>query len=297
MAMRFGLVALDSHDGEAFGAYYDPANVTEEGFVPLPYFTQQEMLRMAGAVYCDSAEGGTLLTCSPDTGLFVLSQDGSATTYRPQNIATPDGGVATGYLFTDPASEIGFGWKEVPINTGAIASAFCTALWEAIPAHMPAVEARNERRGQRYRNEVCASQDFCDANMVMESAINEVAPGLLGYDCEAGMPEEVCAAWNEAWGWAKACGFEERGIPHVLLARLRRLYPDKEFTLLTKDVCSEEDNVDVPDLVIAYTANGMTIFAPFYDCDGMRSEADSLAAYGIKHEDAEAIQAWNRILG
>jgi hypothetical protein len=49
---------------------------------------------------------------------------------------------------------------------------------------------------------VCASHDYCDANVVMAEAFNKIC----GREIELGS-EEDCFWWGEAWNYAKANSF------------------------------------------------------------------------------------------
>jgi hypothetical protein len=63
--------------------------------------------------------------------------------------------------------------------------------------------AEIKRRNRKYDHNICATHDFCDANMVMWAAYEDVygrAPEIGG-DTEASQAE--IAIWNEAWAKAK----------------------------------------------------------------------------------------------
>lgn len=54
---------------------------------------------------------------------------------------------------------------------------------------------------------VCASHDFCDANMIMAQAMKRLAPSLD--DAKIFEDSSLVALWNEAWGLAKRGAFFE----------------------------------------------------------------------------------------
>lgn len=61
------------------------------------------------------------------------------------------------------------------------------------------------RNAAELNPDVCASHDFCDANMVMDAAFKTfgVDPLEYGYTEEDGMSQEVCDLWNRAWDRGK----------------------------------------------------------------------------------------------
>lgn len=83
------------------------------------------------------------------------------------------------------------------IETGAVARLYSVILGEWLTGSEQAeVIARNAV----YAKGICASHDFCDANMAMAEAFERlglpVADGLTDY-----------SVWNAAWNMAKAAGF------------------------------------------------------------------------------------------
>lgn len=77
------------------------------------------------------------------------------------------------------------------------------------PDQFAEMRRRNGERGADDNS--CASHDFCDANMTMLEAFEEVmkrAPGFLDGTDEKGnhsaLGESDCALWNAAWDYAKA---------------------------------------------------------------------------------------------
>lgn len=99
-------------------------------------------------------------------------------------------------------------------QTKALAAAFAAILKEwASPEEW--VTMRRANAGYSDPT-ICASHDFCDANMAMDEAFDKLgiaAPGDEG--CEDGTSEHeaACALWNAAWAMAKkehltGCGWE-----------------------------------------------------------------------------------------
>lgn len=64
------------------------------------------------------------------------------------------------------------------------------------------VMAEIVRRNKVYGDRCCASHDYCDANMPMAEAFEDV----LGYEPDGG-DEGDCALWNDAWDLSKRVGF------------------------------------------------------------------------------------------
>ena len=51
---------------------------------------------------------------------------------------------------------------------------------------------------------ICASHDFCDANMAMDAAFTGLGINTcLAYEHDSPEHEEACKLWNEAWSLAK----------------------------------------------------------------------------------------------
>ena len=94
------------------------------------------------------------------------------------------------------------------ITTSIVADVFRQILqgW-LTPEELAAVDAENERRGDN----TCASHDYCDPNMAMMEAMQRFdLPWPTDEDGEIRdeeYNEAHCALWNEAWGLAKARGF------------------------------------------------------------------------------------------
>lgn len=88
-----------------------------------------------------------------------------------------------------------------------VAVAFCRLLRiDLTAAEMAEVVSRNEAHDLKGDTNICASHDFCDANMVMDEAMR--SSGVNMEWGEEGMPEEISTLWNAAWSLAKAAGFD-----------------------------------------------------------------------------------------
>jgi hypothetical protein len=62
-------------------------------------------------------------------------------------------------------------------------------------------EINKRNKTARYVN-ACATQDFCDANMLMAEAFESV----MGHEVD-GNSDSDCDVWNQAWDIAKLSGF------------------------------------------------------------------------------------------
>lgn len=86
-------------------------------------------------------------------------------------------------------------------NPRALAVAFVCELEDTLTgAQMREVRRRNRRRAPGAST--CASHDFCDANMVMAAAWEQVTGQEALRDDEGEMDERVVATWNRAWAMA-----------------------------------------------------------------------------------------------
>lgn len=84
-----------------------------------------------------------------------------------------------------------------------LAQLFSLKLHKAITAEeMRTVLARNNAQADMVNDPVCHSHDFCDANMVMFEAWQE----MFGGDPDT-MDDADLAIWSEAWTIAKAANF------------------------------------------------------------------------------------------
>jgi hypothetical protein len=90
------------------------------------------------------------------------------------------------------------------ILAAIVARAFAIGLKASLSAEDLAEVVRRNRTADYADASLCASHDFCDANMVMYPAITAV----LGRDVLAEtMADDDAAIWNEAWKLAKAFDF------------------------------------------------------------------------------------------
>jgi len=95
--------------------------------------------------------------------------------------------------------------QSVDDKSRTIATEFCKVLREWLtPEQMREVVKRNETYGA----DVCATHDFCDANMAMLEAFTTAGERTI-LDCEDGTPEfeDATALWNRVWDMAKAAKF------------------------------------------------------------------------------------------
>ncbi|WLA79536.1 hypothetical protein [Bradyrhizobium elkanii] len=80
----------------------------------------------------------------------------------------------------------------------AIAEAFSELMRQWLsPEEFAAMKHKNEA-DPTYAGKVCASHDYCDANMAMWAAFRDV----MGRDID-GDSDADCAIWNEAWDLAR----------------------------------------------------------------------------------------------
>lgn len=81
-----------------------------------------------------------------------------------------------------------------------LAAEFSRLIREGFPEHLVVIRARNRMLDQH----VCATHDFCDANMVMAEAFKNVFGREVDINDDADTD-----LWNTAWDLAKAKGFAE----------------------------------------------------------------------------------------
>lgn len=102
-------------------------------------------------------------------------------------------------------------------DAGAIADAFLThllaiefgrVLRQWIPEHMAEVVAKNKQHREAGDLLVCASHDYCDANMAMSEASDNL--GLTNPSEITDSPEQqkLFTMWGAAWSLAKAGDFD-----------------------------------------------------------------------------------------
>lgn len=85
----------------------------------------------------------------------------------------------------------------------ALAEAFAEVMRQCLSADEM---AEVKRRNAHYSDKVCATHDFCDANMVMDAAFRSTTgrDPLAGDD---GMSEADCRLWSDALALAKKLYF------------------------------------------------------------------------------------------
>lgn len=81
-----------------------------------------------------------------------------------------------------------------------LANAFSKELVKFIPSKMKEVIKRNRNN---LNKDICASHDFCDANMVMDTAFKKVMRRNLKMQSDADLD-----LWNKAWTLAKLNEFK-----------------------------------------------------------------------------------------
>ena len=102
-------------------------------------------------------------------------------------------------------------------DAGAIADAFLAhllaiefgrVLWQCIPENMADVIASNKQYRDAGNLAVCASHDYCDANMAMSEASDNL--GLTNPSELTDSPEQqkLFTMWGAAWSLAKAGDFD-----------------------------------------------------------------------------------------
>lgn len=101
--------------------------------------------------------------------------------------------------------------KTKTVTAKEVASEFSKVLHRWLTKEeMTLVVARN---AAETRSGICHSHDFCDANMAMDEAFNNL--GLESLPSEEEHPEEsakAIALWNEAWAIAQAAQFDASKI-------------------------------------------------------------------------------------
>lgn len=97
-------------------------------------------------------------------------------------------------------------------EVGALADAFGAVIRSWLSTQeLEAVRRRNAGYAESHPD-ICATHDFCDANMAMHEAwVNLTGQDPLDYRDEVdggGMDESATRVWGEAWSLAKALGFK-----------------------------------------------------------------------------------------
>lgn len=115
--------------------------------------------------------------------------------------------LAVGHLFDTGSLE-----KDVPAPTlHELARSFCSTLRDWLTAEqLEIVNENNHRIGDRG---ICATHEFCDANMAMQEAFRyhgiltpvEVDEGSIDHDV-------LVDLWNSAWSIARDAGFDPAAV-------------------------------------------------------------------------------------
>lgn len=90
----------------------------------------------------------------------------------------------------------------------AIATKFCENLRRRLSAdEMAEVIRRNKAKPS---NRICHSHDFCDANVYMGDAFDEL--GISTLDADGGVTDAACWLWGLAWEAASEAEFNPAAI-------------------------------------------------------------------------------------
>lgn len=100
---------------------------------------------------------------------------------------------------------------ELASVTQTLANKFCEIVGEYF-AHDELSEINRRNTTPAYSG-ACATQDFCDANLLMHQAFVEI----LGRDVDPSADTD-CNLWNAAWNIAKAKGFKAPAAPAAVSA-------------------------------------------------------------------------------
>lgn len=92
--------------------------------------------------------------------------------------------------------------KPLP-TTAVVARAFCAALADSLGHELDLVREANKRYDDP---NVCATHDFCDANMIMDGVMRECGINME-WDSEDGMPAFISDLWDAAWAMAREAEF------------------------------------------------------------------------------------------
>jgi hypothetical protein len=94
------------------------------------------------------------------------------------------------------------------MNENKLAAIFARIVREQLGEHLEEIVARNKESA--YQNDVCcATQDYCDANMLMDQAFREAGlPTPFDLADDENPHEEACILWGKAWSIAKAVDFQ-----------------------------------------------------------------------------------------
>lgn len=80
-----------------------------------------------------------------------------------------------------------------------LAAAFSRIVRRDLSKELPQIVARNKM----YADDICATHDFCDANMLMEEAWLEVVGSEIDLQSDA-----EAKLWSDAWSLAKKGEFK-----------------------------------------------------------------------------------------
>jgi hypothetical protein len=85
-----------------------------------------------------------------------------------------------------------------------IAEAFGEVMRQWLtPAEFAEMKRRNETEAA-YAEGACASHDYCDANMAMMEAFDQIMGRLLTVESDdMAQAEADCAIWNDAWNLSR----------------------------------------------------------------------------------------------
>lgn len=153
-------------------------------------------------------------------------------------------------------------------NIDRIATAFAGVLREWLtPAQFEKMRVDNRRYAQQGNSSVCASQNFCDANMAMDEAFRKLferGPHLPcdaeeGKCSEADVEHEV-DIWNAAWDLAKV-----RDLMIPLWQHEFPDYPSEELPPIPRDWIDQSWHNDTCPFFT--TPNGLGIFIDYADPD------------------------------
>lgn len=92
------------------------------------------------------------------------------------------------------------------IKPARLAAEFSRLLREALTAKQMALVVK---RNLTNWPTVCASHDFCDANMVMGDAFERLMGRELSLPLTTRKGQRDAELWNKAWDIAKAGGFKQ----------------------------------------------------------------------------------------
>lgn len=140
---------------------------------------------------------------------------------------------------------------------------------------------------------ICHSDDYCDANMAMHTAM--VNLGVLAHDDESDFDQPFMDVFNNAWFLAKKNIFyvEAPTTLEEIIAYLNAKYDTIVFSPIEKDEAAVEDE-SAPEVLVSFEHNGISIVNAFAsDCG--RFTVNPAEAYGIEEDDAKLISNYNKV--